>query len=123
MNVKPNNYSWPEFYKHLIDVTKYTFSRRAIINRFRVIKPIVLSCVNVLRALHGIGRIKYQSEVLHLLNNDRRFRDFFEQETTEIPQFYVDRVRNDLGPLWEWLPEGALYYHPNAYLISKKDSS
>jgi hypothetical protein len=123
MNVKPSNYSWPEFYQHLIDVTKYTFSRRAIINRFRVIKPILLSCMNVLRALHGIGRIKYQSEVLYLLNNDRRFRDFFEQETTEIPQFYVDRVRNDLGPLWEWLPEGALYHHPNAYLISQKESS
>ncbi len=25
-----------------------------------------------------------------------------------LPAFYVERVRKDLGPLWEWLPEGAL---------------
>jgi hypothetical protein len=28
----------------------------------------------------------------------------------------VDRVRKELGVLWEWLPEGALYHNPNAYL-------
>jgi hypothetical protein len=125
MNVKPKNYSWPEFYEHLIDVTKHTFSVRAIINRFRVIKPVLWRCMNVLRAFssQGTGRVKYHTEVLNRLRDDRNFRDFFEQETTEIPQFYVDRVRNDLGPLWEWLPEGALYYHPNAYLISQKESS
>jgi hypothetical protein len=27
-------------------------------------------------------------------------------------------VRQDLGPLWEWLPEGALQHDPHAYLKS-----
>jgi len=38
MNVKPNNYSRPEFYDHLIDLTKHAFSCRAIIKRFRANK-------------------------------------------------------------------------------------
>ena len=25
----------------------------------------------------------------------------------------------DLGALWEWLPEGAMYHDPNAYLKSE----
>jgi hypothetical protein len=122
MNVKPKNYSWPEFYEHVIDVTKHTFSGRAIINRFRVIKPILWRCMNVLRAFssQGTGRVKYHTEVLNRLRTDRQFRDFFEQETTELPQFYVDKVRNDLGPLWEWLPKGALYYDSDVYLKSDK---
>jgi hypothetical protein len=43
-------------------------------------------------------------------------RRFFDGETTEIPSFFVDRVRQDLGPLWELLPDGALHHDPNAYL-------
>ena len=38
---------------------------------------------------------------------------------TEPSQFYVDLVRKDLGALWEWLPEGAMYHAPNAYLKSE----
>jgi hypothetical protein len=29
-------------------------------------------------------------------------------------------VRRDLGTLWEWLPEGALYHDPNAYSRSEQ---
>jgi hypothetical protein len=28
----------------------------------------------------------------------------------------VDRVKNDLGDFWNYLPEGALEHDPNAYL-------
>ncbi|MFQ5823785.1 MAG: B12-binding domain-containing radical SAM protein [bacterium] len=123
MNVKPKNYSWPDFYEHLINLTKYTFSWRAIIGRYRANKPLIWRWMNVLRGIssQGLGRIKYYTEVRRRLDTDRQFRDFFEQETIEIPQFYLDWVRKDLGPLWEWLPEGALQYDPNAYLKSKKE--
>ena len=30
MNVRPKNYSWPEFYDRLVDLTRYSFSWRAI---------------------------------------------------------------------------------------------
>ena len=43
-------------------------------------------------------------------------RRFFECETRTVPDFYAERVERDLGPLWEWLPKGALEHDPNAYL-------
>lgn len=123
MNVKPKHYSWPDFYDHLIDVTKYTFSRRAIINRFRANKGMIPRWMNLLRAVssEGFGRIKYYTEVRHRLDTDHQFRRYFEQETTELPQFYMEQVRKNLGPFWDWLPKGALYHDPNAYLKSKEE--
>ena len=45
------------------------------------------------------------------------------QETTELPRYYFDLVRKDLGLLWEWLPEGALDHDPNAYSKSEPDGT
>jgi len=50
------------------------------------------------------------------LETDRPFRDFFEGETDQIPSFCTDWVKRDLGPLWEFLPDGALQHDPRAYL-------
>ena len=33
-----------------------------------------------------------------------------------MPAFYTERMRRDLGPLWESLPAGALEHDANAYL-------
>jgi hypothetical protein len=122
MNVKPKNYSWPEFYDHVIDLTKYTFSWRAIINRHRATRAKIPKWMNLVRAVstEGFGRIKYHTEIRRRLDADLPLRHFFEQETTEIPQFYVDRIRKELGPLWKWLPEGALHHDPNAYLKAEQ---
>ncbi len=121
MNVKPANYSWPDFYDHVIDLTKYTFSWRAIYNRFVAVRESIPKWMNVVRAIssEGFGRIKYHAEVRRLLDTDRQFRAFFEQETIELPQFFQDIVRKDLGPLWDWLPAGAMEHDPNAYLASE----
>jgi hypothetical protein len=120
MNVKPKNYSWPDFYERVIDLVKYTYSWRAIFNRYRATKTMIPRWMNVVRAVssEGFGRIKYHSEVRRRLDNDRQFRNYFERETTVLPQFYVDLARKDLGPLWEWLPAGAMDHDPNAYLKS-----
>jgi hypothetical protein len=66
----------------------------------------------------GIWRIDYYSEILRRLRVDPEFGPFFERQATRIPQFYVDRIQKDLGPLWNWLPEGSLEHDPNAYLKS-----
>ncbi|MFQ5864818.1 MAG: B12-binding domain-containing radical SAM protein [bacterium] len=123
MNVKPKNYSWPQFYDHLIDLTSYTFSWRAIANRYKAIKFPLWRWMNVLRSrsLQGVGRIKYYAEVRRRFDSDSQFRKFFEQESTELPRFYLDWMRKDLGPLWEWLPESALCHDPHAYLKSVKE--
>ena len=118
MNVKPAHYEWPEFYRHVIDLTRYSFSWRSIGRRFGAIKATIPRWMNVIRAVssEGFGRIRYYSEVRRQLIMDRKFRDYFEGETTVLPQFFLRRMRSDLGPLWEWLPRGAVAHDPNAYL-------
>jgi hypothetical protein len=118
MNVRPKNYGWPEFYDRVIDLTEYSFSWRAIARRARGTAAGFATWVNVIRAVssEGFGRIKYYRTVRRLLDTDPEVRRFFDGETSEIPSFYENRVRRDLGPLWEHLPEGALYHDPNAYL-------
>jgi hypothetical protein len=120
-NVIPKNYSWPEFYDLLIDLAKYSYSWRAIYNRLSNSRYAIPKWMNFMRAIstEGKGRIKFYKNIRRLLDEDRQFRDFFEGETTEIPEFYINLVKKDLGPLWEHLPEGALYHDPNAYLKSE----
>ena len=47
---------------------------------------------------------------------DRSFRAYWERESDVLPDFYVQRIKRDLGQYWELLPEGALNHDPNAYL-------
>ncbi len=118
MNVRPKNYVWAEFYDRVIDLTKYTFSWPAIVNRYRAMREPIPRWMNVVRAIstEGFGRIKYHSTVRRHLDDDPTFLRYFQGESEVLPQFYVNRVRRDLGPLWQYLPEGALYHDPNAYL-------
>lgn len=126
MNLRPKNYSWPDFYDRVIDLSQYTFSWRAILSRHRAISGFIPRWMNILRTLsssEGFGRTRYYAEVRRRLYRDTQFRRYFEQETAELPRFYKDRVKKELGPLWDWLPEGALYHDPNAYLNSQEERS
>ncbi len=122
MNLKPLNYSWPDFYDHVIDLTSYTFSRRSIYRRLLATKAFIPRWLNVVRAVssEGYGRIQRYRYIRQNLVEDSQFRQFFEQQTDEIPAYYVDRVRSELGPLWQWLPQGGLRHDPNAYLKSTR---
>jgi hypothetical protein len=122
MNVRPKHYSWPDFYDQVIGLTEYTFSRRAILKRFRANRTTIPKWMNVLRAIssEGLGRLKYHREVRRRLKADRPFRRYFEQETEELPAFFVDQIRRELGPLYKWLPSGALAHDPNAYLKAER---
>lgn len=125
MNLKPQNYAWSEFYGHVIDLTGYTFSPKAIFRRVKATNAFVPRWLNVVRAIssEGYGRINHYTEVRRMLEHDSKFRNFFESQTHEIPQFYSDSVRKDLGSMWHWLPEGSLYHDPNAYLKSESEIS
>jgi hypothetical protein len=120
MNVRPKNYSWPEFYDGLIDVTRYSFSWRAIARRVPATATAIPKWMNVVRAMssEGWGRIEYHTKIRRLLDTDRSVRNYLEGETDVLPAFYHDRIRRELGPLYEYLPDGALYHDPNAYLES-----
>ncbi len=120
MNLKPKNYSWPAFYEHLIDVTKYSYSTSLIVRRFLANGETIPRWLNVVRGLSSerFGRIGYFTEMRNRLETDRPFRQFFEQETNDIPKYFVDKIRRDLGQFWEWLPQGAIRHDPNAYFES-----
>lgn len=122
MNVRPQNYEWRSFYDHVIDLTRYTFSWQAIAKRFRATKALIPRWMNVVRAVssEGFGRIRHYTELRRRLDGDRQVRAFFEQGTDVLPDFYAAQVRKDLGMLWEWLPDGALYHDPKAYLRSEE---
>ncbi len=121
MNVRPKNYTWSSLYDHIIDMRRHSFSPRVIARRLAANKGLLPRFLNLVRAVssEGFGRVRYDEKIRGLLDSDRSVRRFFESETAEVPTFYVDRVRRDLGPLFEWLPTGALEHDPNAYLKSQ----
>jgi hypothetical protein len=120
LNIKPRNYDWLEFYDYIIDLIRYSFSAKVVYNRFTAIKTALPRWMNLLMTLSvgGSGITRYHAEIRKQLLTDPGFRRFFEHETSEIPDFFMQRIRKDLGPLWHWLPEGALIHDPNIQLKS-----
>jgi hypothetical protein len=120
MNIRPKNYTWPAFYRHVIDLTAHSFSPRAIARRIGGTSGFVPRWLNVVRAIssEGYGRIRYHRRIHQLLLSDPAFRNFFEQKTEVLPQFYIDRIREDLGSTWNLLPHGAIQHDQNAFLKS-----
>jgi len=51
-----------------------------------------------------------------MLDTDQDIRAFFKGETEEIPEFYIECIRQELGPFWHYLPEGSIDYDPYVYL-------
>jgi hypothetical protein len=125
MNVRPAHYSWRTLYDHIIDLTGYSFSTRAISRRFLATQGVTARWLNLVRAVstEGFGRARYYREIRKRLDSDRQFPPYFGQESTALPEFYRNIVRQDLGPLMEWLPENALYHDPNAYLLSEQSKN
>jgi hypothetical protein len=120
MNVRPKNYGWKEFYDGLIDVTSYSFSWRAIARRVPATPTAIPKWMNFVRAVssEGFGRVKYHTTIRRLLDTDPTMLPYLEGKTKVLPEFYLNRIRRELGPMYQHLPEGAIYHDPNAYLAS-----
>jgi hypothetical protein len=121
MNIKPKHYEWIDFYERVIDLTEYTFSPKAIYNRFRATKSFTSRWMNVMRAVsnEGYGRIRFYKMILQNLKTDKSFRQYLEGESRELPSFYTRIIEKDLGSWLQWLPEGALEHDQNAFLRKK----
>lgn len=118
MNVKPKNYEWPDFFDKMIGLHEHSFSNKAIWRRFNVNRGLIPKAMNIVRATsgEGWGKIKYFHEVRQRLNDDIAFRKFYEQETTEVPPFLVNQVKDAMGPLWDWLPNKTVTHDAYSYL-------
>jgi len=117
-NVLPKNYTWPALYDNIIGLRRHSFSWGAIGRRLRANRVQTARWLNFIRAVseEGFGRIRHDSTVRQLLDDDISLRRFFEGESEVLPAFYEERVRKDLGHWWDVLPEGSLRHDPNAYL-------
>ena len=118
MNLKPKNYEWLDFYDKVIDLTEYTFSKKAIYRRFTSSSHFTAKWMNFMRAIssEGYGRIRFFKKVRKQLAEDSSFRDYFEGESNVLPEFYRNIIQQDLGVWWKWLPKEALVHDQNAYL-------
>jgi hypothetical protein len=125
MNVKPAHYAWTDFYDRLVDLTGYSFSWRMIRRRLGASRGAIPRWMNVVRAMssEGWGRLAYHGTIRGLLDSDPTVRGFMEGEETRLPAFYQQRIRRDLGVLYEHLPSGAVMHDPNAYLKSVGDTA
>lgn len=123
MNLKPKNYGWVDFYDRIIDLTEYTFSKKAIYRRFMCTADFTSKWMNVMRAIshEGYGRIRFYKMIRKHLNEDTMFRAYFEGETSQLPTLYKKIIEKDLGKWMTWLPAEALVHDQNAYL--KRGSS
>jgi hypothetical protein len=117
MNVRPKNYDWRQFYDHVIDLTQYALSWRAIGRRLRADRGMAAKSLNLIRGISvgGRGWVRYNAEVRGRFDRDPELRDFHFGEKGEVPDFYRMQVRRDLGPFWKWLPAGALRHDPNGW--------
>ena len=121
MNIKPKNYTWDEFYDNVINLVKHNTSWQSLFGSYKTINAFAPWWMNLTRVLPWFEQLKYYREIRRRLDEDAQFRPFFEGETTEIPEFYVDWIQKSLGSLSEWLPDGALHHDPNAYLKAQKN--
>jgi len=117
MNVRPRHYAWPAFYDHVVDLSRYSHTGLRLARRFAAV-PGIPRWANLLSSLssEGAGRIRFLREVRRLLDTDPAMLRFLNAETDVLPEFYADRLRRQLGPLYELLPEGALVHDHRAYL-------
>ena len=118
MNVRPLNYEWREFYDHAVDLTRYALSGARVRRRFLVNRGLTTRLLNGVRAVTS-NRAEYQAKIRRLLDDDPDVRRFVEGESTVLPKFYENRIRKNLGPLWDALPDGAVMHDQNAYLNSQ----
>ena len=120
MNVVPMNYEWGEFYDHLLGLTEYSFSAKAIFRRWHGTRQFTSRAVNFLRAVssEGYGRIRHFRRVRRAIATDDSVRRYLEGESRELPAFYVDKIRTDLGAMGPLLPKQAI--HHDAYAFLKK---
>ena len=111
-----------DFYDRVADLTRYAMGARAV---WRRLAANGLGAVGLFNLFRGAttGRPRYQAAMARMMRKDRGIRAYFEGESDTMPGFFEARIRNDLGPLWDALPAGALSHDPYAYLNSEVEAA
>jgi len=122
MNVRPKNYAWPEFYDQVVGLSRYSYSLRGIARRF-VSSRGTTRWFKVLEAGSWSSRTRYHASIRRLFETDHSVRRFVDGESDRLPDHYQGRIRQNLGPLYEQLPDGAIHHDHMAYLKTTEKGS
>jgi hypothetical protein len=115
-NVRPKNYGLEEYYQHWIDMYEDVHSWSAIRKRVQKGRGLEIKGIMAARSIfESRAMLAHLKKVQRYLREDRGFRAFFEQDTDVLPSVYLESAKHYLGPLLEWLPEGALTHDPYAH--------
>lgn len=117
LHIIPKNYTWEELYNHYIDLMKYSFSNRAIYRRFKANHMAASRWMSLLLSLSigGQGKIRKLSAMINYLKENEDFRSFVTRTTDRAPDFMIQKVKKDLGIMWDWLPNKSLSYDFKLY--------
>ncbi len=115
MNIKPKNYDWAEFYGYVRDLTAFAHSWNQVRRRFQAGNGLLPKAIGALRGATS-KKVRYYALMEKMMREDSGFRAYFDGTSSKLPQFFRERIRNDLGPFWAHLPEGALEHDAYAYL-------
>jgi hypothetical protein len=111
LNITLKNYKWEAFFNHFIDLLKYNFSYKVLYDRFKALDVTVPMLIMLFMSLsEGRGRAE---DLSYMVKNLRRYQDFdsfVKKESAIVPAFMIEKVKKDLGPLWDWLPNKSLTY-------------
>lgn len=111
LNVRLKNYSFIEFYDHMINLVQYSFSAQKIWKRFKTNKHPLPRWMNLLRAsFSGKGSGGNYLTIRQLLESDKEFGAFYAGESSKPPSFYQDKIQKTMGPFYPHLPEKVLNY-------------
>jgi hypothetical protein len=122
MNVRPKHYAWPEFYDHVVDLSRHAFSWPMIAKRVMLNRGWIPKWFNFIRSVSsGFGQIKHHTKIRRLMDTDLSVRQFMESDTSVLPTCYASKIRGKLGPLWGMLPDGAITHDHHAYLNSYQE--
>ena len=91
------NYSPVTFYENLIDIFSYISSGSMLVKRLKSSHAPLQAGYSIIKTLGNrqmLGRFRH---ILNLLNTDRQFRAFHENETDVLPEFYQCQYDRLLG--------------------------
>ncbi len=95
--IRLKHYDPVTYYDHLIDIHKTLASARMFGRRLTTRSRPAIRFIHSLRTFAAHAELTALRRIRKMLVTDRQFRAFHEGETTVLPQFYQQELRNRLG--------------------------
>ena len=99
------NYDAVEYYGQLIRIMEAATSHRANLRRVLAPNPPLVRAAHLSQGLSYRAQLAEMRRVRALLKADRQFRAFHENLSSELPDFYRQRIRQRLGRYFELMSD------------------